>query len=125
MRVTGIPLPITPRLGESALYDCLVDAVAFFAQAKGSCSFVVITNSLPLWITLFQRIKPGSVAFVSAKGPKSSLEFAFLPEKIPVQILAWPTLEEISSSSQAESPASPSSFHEPESIAEEDQVEAD
>jgi hypothetical protein len=121
----AICLPITTRLGANAVYDTLVDAVTCYVQAKGNCSFVVISNSLPLWITLFQRIEPKSVTFLSNRDLKSHLEFTFLPEKIPVRLLAWPTLEEFTSSGQEEAPSSPSSVHEPEFAAEEEQVEAE
>jgi hypothetical protein len=118
-------LPVITRFGASSIYDSLVDVVTFFVQAKGSCSFVVISNSLPLWITLFQRIEPKSVTFVSTKNLKSHLEFTFLPDKIPVRMLAWPTLEELSSSGQDETAESELSFQEPESTVENEQVESE
>jgi hypothetical protein len=121
----AVCLPIITRFGANAIYDSLVDAVSFFVQAKGSCSFVVISNSLPLWITLFQRIEPKSVTFVSTRDLKSHLEFTFLPDKIPVRMLAWPTLEELTSSGQEETPASLSSFQEPESTVENEQGESE
>jgi hypothetical protein len=62
---------------------------------------------------------------VSAKDPKSCLEFSFLPEKTPLRMLTWPKLEELSSSRHEEPPASPSSVQEPESVTEEEQVEAE
>jgi hypothetical protein len=119
----AVALPITTRFGESAISDSLVDAIGFFVQAKGNCSFVVVSNQLPLWITLFQRIEPKSVTFISAKDPKGFLEFSFLPEKIPVRMLAWPTLEELASSGPDESALSPSTIEEQGLTAEEEDLE--
>jgi hypothetical protein len=119
----AIALPITTRFGGSAIYDSLVDAIGFFVQAKGNCSFVVISNTLPLWITLFQRIEPKSVTFISTTDPKRFLEFSFLSEKIPVRMLAWPRLEELASSGQDESSLSPSTIHDEGLTIEEEDLE--
>jgi hypothetical protein len=105
----AVAFPVTIRFGDQAIYDVLVDVISFIVQTKGNCSFVVISNALPLWITLFQRTEPKYVTFVSSKDPRSFLEFSFLPEKVPVRMLVWPTLEELSSSGQEESSPSHSS----------------
>jgi hypothetical protein len=121
----AVVLPITLRLGINALLDSVADSISLFSQAKGNCSFVVISNSWPLWITLFQRLEPKSVTFVSSKDPKSCLEFSFLPDRIPVRVLAWPALAEISASGQQKSPPSPSSLHESESVVDEERHETE
>jgi hypothetical protein len=90
----AISFPLTIRLGVNALQEALVDAIAFFTQTKGHATYVVITNVFPLWITLFQRIEPKSVTFISSKDPARSLEFSFLPEKVTVRTLGWPQLEQ-------------------------------
>jgi hypothetical protein len=118
----AISLPVTTRFGQSAIHDCIVDALGFFTQAKDNCSFVVISNVLPLWITLFQRIEPKSITFVSTKDPKSFLEFSFLPERIPVRSLSWPGLEELGSSRKEAAALSPSPIKGQELTEEEEQL---
>jgi hypothetical protein len=102
-----IALPVTLRFGPNAVHDALIDCVGFFTQTKGQSTFVVITNSFPLWITLFQRLTPKLVVFVSSKDPSKSLEFSFLPESLPVRLLAWPSLEEVSGQPEHDEPTQP------------------
>jgi hypothetical protein len=91
-------LPVVVRFGPSAVYDALVDIVGALTSAKKQASVTVITSKFPLWITLFQRLEPKSVTFISDKDPNSCLEFSFFPQSVPLHNLAWPSLNEIQGS---------------------------
>jgi hypothetical protein len=95
-------LPIVVRFGPSAIHDAIVDIVGALASAKRQANAVVITSKFPLWVTLFQRLEPKSVLFISDKDPNSCLELSFFPQSVPLKALSWPSLSETRVSGQAD-----------------------
>lgn len=91
----SISLPVTTRFGPNAFRDALVDVIHHLSEAKNKCSVYIMGNSFPLWISLFQRIEPRSVVFISGKDPRECLDFSFLPPSLPVTILNWPNLDAV------------------------------
>jgi hypothetical protein len=88
----AISLPVTVRFGPHAVHDVLADVISLSTQSKGKCGFTVVSNSQPLWISLFKRIEPKAVTFVSSTDPKSLFDFSWLPQTVPVRVLSWPGL---------------------------------
>lgn len=89
----SIATPVTVRYGPNAIRDAIVDVIAYINETKARCSVAVITHSFPLWISLFQRMSPKSLVFISNKNPHDCLEFSFLPSGLNISILKWPSLE--------------------------------
>jgi hypothetical protein len=107
---------VVTRFGENAIRDAVIDAIAFYGHTKGQATYVVITDQFPFWITLFHRLEPKGIVFVSSKDPTQSLEFSFLPENIPFRTLTWPSLVDGSSRVPEDETATLSSIHPIESV---------
>lgn len=89
------PNVLVTRYGDAAFYDTIVDVVSFTAQAANNFTFALISNEFSMWITLFQRIEPKRLLFVSTEDPQTCLDFSFLPSTTQIQIYRWPDLKEV------------------------------
>ena len=108
-------MPLNIRFGEYAFYDAILDIISFTKTKKGRFNIVLVANSLPLWITLFQKLTPRELIFISSENPENTLDFSFLPNSIKTKTLQWPNLSTISQNidnlSDESNPQSPSSVH--------------
>ena len=97
----SISLPVITRFGPNATRDSLIDVIHHLSKSKNELSVFILSDSFPLWISLFQRVEPRSVVFVSGRDPRECLDFSFLPPSLSVTVLSWPNLDSVSSSAPA------------------------
>jgi hypothetical protein len=93
-----VVLPVVVRFGPNAIHDAIIDVVSSLVSSKGQVGVVLITGKFSLWVSIFQRLEPKSVVFISNKDPNSCLELTFFPQSIPTKTLTWPGLEAVRSS---------------------------